>query len=65
MCLIWLQIVSDLDTSLGLRVERVESWKNTQCSPLPRGARIGEVPQAEGFGNSLWLRVESLGLSCT
>ena len=21
-----------------------------QCPPLPRGARIGEVPQAEGFG---------------
>ena len=53
MCLIWLQIVSDLDTSLGLRVERVESWKNTQCPPLPRGARIGEkvFPQEKQRGS--------------
>ena len=41
-----------LNVGLGLRVyvvERLVKLATTQCPPLPRGARIGEVPQAEGF----------------
>ena len=34
-----------------------QRWANAQCPPLPRGARLGEMPQAEGFGNGLGLRV--------
>ena len=39
------------DLLVGLRVEKTAKLANAQCPPLPRRARIGEVPQAEEFGN--------------